>query len=145
LQFDEPFRSDYIDESNAPLYPFGFGMSYTTYTYADLQVETPEVDLDGILCASARVTNAGQRAGREVVQLYVRDLVASVTRPVRELKGFQSVWLEPGESQTARFRVPVTELGFHGLDNQYVVEPGEFALWIGPSSADGLEGRFRVV
>ena len=144
FQFDERLRSNYLDVPNTPLYPFGFGLSYTTYRYTDLQVETPELDLDGTLAVCATVTNMGKRGGREVVQLYVRDLVGSITRPVKELKGFESLWLEPGERQTVRFEVPVSALGFHGLGNQYVVEPGEFAVWIGPNSAAGLEGGFRV-
>ena len=144
-QFDEVFRSNYLDEPNTPLYPFGYGLSYTTYAYADLEVETPEVGLEDVLVASATVSNTGDRVGIETVQLYVRDLVGSVTRPVKELKEFQQVALQPGESKTVRFEVPVSGLGFHGLDMQYVVEPGAFKVWIGPNSAEGLEGEFRVV
>ena len=116
-----------------------------THLHTDLQVETPTLSVRETLIVHATVINTGRRAGREVVQLYVRDLVGSVTRPVKELKGFQSLVLEPGESQTVRFEVPVKTLGFYGLDNQYVVEPGEFRVWIGPNSVKGLEGRFQVV
>ena len=97
-----------------------------------------------MVVACAQIANTGQRPGVEVVQLYVRDLVASVTRPVRELKAFQRISLGPGERKTVRFEVPVRQLGFTGLDMQYRVEPGEFALWIGPDSAHGLEGRFTL-
>jgi beta-glucosidase len=142
LQFDAPYRSTYLDELNSPLDCFGFGLSYTEFAYADLKVDTPVRDS---LVASASVTNTGARAGTEVVQLYVRDLVASVTRPVRELKGFERVSLEPGETREVRFSVPLQRLGFTGLDMQYRVEPGEFGVWIGPDAQRGLEGRFRVV
>lgn len=144
LQFQDPFHSRYIDESNAPLFPFGYGLSYTTYRYDDLQIETPTVEMDGILRVSATVTNVGAVAGEEIVQLYVRDLVGSVTRPVKELKGFRRVTLQPGESKRVHFELPVGELGFHGADNRYIVEPGAFKVWIGPNSAEGLEGEFAV-
>jgi beta-glucosidase len=91
------------------------------------------------------VANSGARAGVETVQLYVRDLVGSVTRPVRQLKGFQKVSLAAGESREVRFEVPVSELGFHGVDNAYVVEPGAFKVWVGGSSNADLEGDFSVI
>jgi beta-glucosidase len=144
LQFEEPFKSTYLDEPNAPLFPFGFGLSYTSFSYTDLALETPSVGLDGALACSACVTNTGERSGVETIQLYVRDLVASVTRPVRELKGFVRVRLQPGESQTVRFEVPIRSLGFIGVDNTYVVEPGEFQLWIAPDATRGLSATFRV-
>lgn len=145
IQFALQHWSAYIDEVNAPQYPFGYGLSYTSYEYADLEVVTPEVGLDGVLTVTATVTNTGDRAGEEIVQLYVRDLVGSVTRPVKELKGFQRLSLEPGETKVVRFEVPVQQLGFHGLAMDYVVEPGEFRVWVGPNAAEGLEGTFRVI
>lgn len=143
-QFEEPFRSTYIDSPNAPLFPFGFGLSYTTFEYRDLRVTTPELGTDGVLVVTTQVQNTGARDGEEIVQLYVRDLVGSVTRPVKELKGFRRISLAAGESQTVRFDVPVSSLGFHGLDMQYTVEPGAFKLWVGPDSTQGLEGDFVV-
>ena len=143
-QFGEPFKSRYIDEPNEPLFPFGYGLSYTTFDYHDLRVETLVVRTDGTLIASAAIKNTGERAGAEVAQLYVRDLVGSVTRPVKELKGFQRITLQPGEERTVRFEVAAHELGFWGLDMCYIVEPGAFKLWIGPSSTAGLEGEFKV-
>jgi len=143
-QFFEPFKSRYIDEPNDPLFSFGYGLSYTTFDYSDLEVHTPLVDANGTLVVSARVANTGPRAGTEVVQLYVRDLVASVTRPVKELKGFQRVTLQAGEAQTVRFELPADQLGFPGLDMRRVVEPGAFQVWVGPDSAAGLEGHFEV-
>jgi beta-glucosidase len=144
LQFDEPFKSTYLDEPNAPLFPFGFGLGYTSFAYTDLVIETPSVGLDGTLACSALVTNTGRRPGVETVQLYVRDLVGSVTRPVRELKGFARVTLRPGEARRVRFQVPVGSLGFIGLDHTYVVEPGDFRLWIAPDAMRGVSGTFRV-
>lgn len=141
LQFDVPFRSTYLDEPNAPLFPFGFGLSYTRFAYSDLEIESPITDR---VVACANVRNVGGRAATEVAQLYVRDLVASITRPVRELKAFERITLQPGESRQVRFDVPVASLGFTGLDMRYQVEPGEFRLWIGSDSASGLEGSFRI-
>jgi beta-glucosidase len=143
-QFGEPFKSRYIDAPNDPLFPFGYGLSYTTFHYRDLHVETPLVAGDGTLVVSAVVQNSGARAGAEVVQLYVRDLVGSVTRPVKQLKGFQRITLQPGEARTVRFDVPAGELGLIGLDMRYAVEPGAFKVWVGPDSTSGLEGQFEV-
>jgi beta-glucosidase len=144
-QFDVPFRSTYMDELNAPLFSFGQGLSYTTFVYRDLEVSTPVVLADGVLKVRAVVQNAGHRAGEEVVQLYVRDLVCSVTRPVKELKGFQRVALAAGEAREVVFVVPAQELGCHGPGMRYTVEPGHFKVWIGPDSTTGLEGEFEVI
>ncbi len=144
-QFTDPFRSVYIDETNDPLYPFGYGLSYTTFAYSNLQVQTPELDAEDDLIVSVEVTNTGERAGDEIVQMYVRDLVGSVTRPVKELKGFTRISLEPGESVEVQFEVSADWLGFHGLENEFIVEPGEFHVWVGPNSAEGLQGSFRIV
>ncbi|MEI2610245.1 MAG: beta-glucosidase BglX [Candidatus Promineifilaceae bacterium] len=143
-QFAEAFKSVYIDEPNSPLFPFGFGLSYTQFTYSDLHITQPVLASDETLVVSVQVTNTGERAGAEVVQLYVRDLVGSVTRPVKELKGFQKITLQPGEQGRVQFEVAVRELGFCGRDLHYIVEPGEFKLWVGPSSAAGLEGSFAL-
>lgn len=144
LQFDLYYRSTYLDEPNAPLFHFGFGLSYTRFEYAGMTVETPRLSQGGSLVVSAQVKNIGKRAGTEIVQLYLRDQVGSVTRPVKELKGFQRITLEPLEMQTVRFKIPVRELGFIAQDMQVVVEPGVFTVWIAPNSAEGLEGTFEV-
>jgi beta-glucosidase len=144
IQFNKIHHSDYLDELNSPQFPFGFGLSYTTFEYNNLQVETPHPGLNDSLVVSIDVANTGNHAGDEIVQLYVRDLVGSVTRPVKELKGFQKVSLEAGQQQTVRFEVPVQKLGFHGLDMSYGVEPGAFKVWVGPNSAEGLAGDFTV-
>ena len=144
IQFDRRHRSVYLDEASTPQFPFGYGLSYTTFSYSDLQVETPEVTLDGAVVVSAEVANTGACAGVETVQCYVRDLVGNVTRPVKELKGFQQLTLASGERRRVRFEIPVQSLGFHNLEMRYVVEPGDFRVWIGPNAAEGLQGEFVV-
>ncbi|MBN1922390.1 MAG: beta-glucosidase BglX [Anaerolineae bacterium] len=144
IQFDRRHRSVYLDEASTPQFPFGYGLSYTTFAYSDLQIEASEVTLDGVVVVSAEVANTGDRAGVETVQCYVRDLVGNVTRPVKELKGFQQLTLAPGERRRVRFEIPVRSLGFHNLELRYVVEPGDFRVWIGPNAAEGLQGEFVV-
>lgn len=144
IQFNKPHHSDYLDELNSPLYPFGYGLSYTRYQYEDLRVDTPLVSLGGVLKVSAVIRNIGEMAGEEIVQLYVRDLVGSVTRPVRELKGFQRIFLGPGDGMKVTFEVPASMLGFYGLDLSATVEPGKFQVWVGPNSQEGLEGVFEI-
>jgi beta-glucosidase len=141
---DSKFTSKYLDSPNTPLYPFGHGLSYTTFDYDDLVLSADTISRDGTISLSATVRNAGRVAGAEVVQLYIRDLVASVVRPVKELKGFTKVELEPGEQQTVRFTLGPQQLGFYNQDMQWVVEPGVFEVWIGWSSEEGLEGSFVV-
>lgn len=143
-QFAEVFKSVYLDQVNSPLFSFGFGLSYTQFTYSDLHIAQSVLEVDDTLVVSAVVTNTGERPGAEVVQVYTRDLVGSVTRPVRELKGFQKIVLQPGERQMVRFAIPVRELGFTGLDMRYIVEPGDFKVWIGPDVTGGLEGDFTI-
>ncbi len=144
FQFQKYHFTEYIDEEVAPLFPFGFGLSYTKFTYSDLRVHTPTIGLDDTVEVSTLITNTGNVAGDEIVQLYVHDMVSEVTRPVKELKGFQKISLQPGESQTIKFKIPVQRLGFHGSDMQYKVEPGDFKVWIGPNAAEGFEGEFTV-
>jgi beta-glucosidase len=144
FQFQKHHFTEFIDEEVTPLFPFGFGLSYTSYEYSNLKVITPKVGVDSTLEVSAAITNTGTLPGEEIVQLYVRDLVAEVTRPVQELKGFQKISLQPGESQTVHFEIPTQRLGFHGTDMQYKVEPGDFKVWIGPNATEGLEGDFKV-
>jgi beta-glucosidase len=134
------FTSKYIDGPVEPLYPFGFGLSYTKFAYSDLVI-TPTAEL---ITVSLTVQNTGDRPGEEVVQCYIGDPVASRVRPVKALKGFQKIALSPGEQRTVTFVLPVTDLGFYDTDLRYVVEPGKFKLWIGPSSAAGLEGEFWI-
>ncbi|MHC5110535.1 MAG: beta-glucosidase BglX [Planctomycetota bacterium] len=138
------WSSKYLEVPSSPLYPFGYGLSYTTFAYSNLSIGERSISPDGELRVSAIVTNTGDREGDEVVQLYVRDLFGSATRPVRELKGFQRITLQPEESRAISFTLPAHELGFHNEALNYVVEPGEFQLWIGPNSTEGLEGSFAI-
>jgi beta-glucosidase len=138
------FTSKYLDSPNTPLYPFGYGLSYTTFEYSDLALSADTITAAGTLSVSATVRNTGAVAGAEVVQLYIRDLVASVVRPVKELAGFTKVYLEPGDQTTVRFTLGPEELGFYDQKMQWVVEPGLFSVWIGPNSDEGLEGGFVV-
>ena len=139
------FTSKYLDVPNTPLYPFGYGLSYTTFAYRDVRLRSAQLGPADTLVVSVTVANTGARAGTEVVQLYVRDDVGSVTRPVRELKGFRRVGLEAGAAGTVEFRVPVRELGFWGPAMKFVVEPGTFRVFVGPNSAEGLDAGFEVM
>jgi beta-glucosidase len=138
------WHTGYLDESLQPLFPFGYGLSYTTFHYSDLRVLTPTVSPTGTLRVSAAVRNDGQRAATEVVQLYVHDRVAATSRPVRELKGFARVGLKPGESTTVGFDVPANNLGSYDPQMNWVVPLGTYDVWIAPNSAEGLAGMFEV-
>ena len=139
------YTSKYIDVPVTPRYPFGFGLSYTTFTYSNLKLSAARARVADTVTATVTITNAGNREGTEVVQLYVRDEVASVSRPVRELKAFKRVTLKPGESRAVDLRVAVRDLWFYGLDMKRVVEPGTFRVFVGSSSAEGLESSFECI
>lgn len=130
------YKSRYIDAPNDPLYPFGFGLSYTTFEYSDIQLSANELKPDGELKANVTVKNTGKYDGEEVVQMYVRDLVGSVTRPVKELKGFEKIAIKAGESKVVTFTIEPEMLAFHRLDMSFGTEPGEFNLYIGGNSRD---------
>ena len=140
----EKFRSNYLDVSNEPLYPFGYGLSYTTFAYSDIHLSSTEMSADGELTATVTVTNTGSRDGAEVVQLYIRDLVGSVTRPVKELKGFEKIFLKAGESRKVSFSIPPELLKFYNYDLQFVCEPGDFDVMIGGNSRDVKKARFLL-
>jgi len=127
-----------VDGSNLPLWPFGFGMSYTRFEVRDLRLDRPVVAIDGEFAASVEVRNVGDRPGDEVVQLYVRDEEASVTRPVKELRGFKRIGLAAGESRRISFGVAVEQLAFSGLDGRLRIEPGRVTVMVGTSSEDLL-------
>ncbi|MBN1668393.1 MAG: glycoside hydrolase family 3 C-terminal domain-containing protein, partial [Anaerolineales bacterium] len=143
-QFDKRHRAKFLDLDHRPLYPFGFGLSYTEIEYTDLEIEQPQLGAVDTLEVHVTLHNRGPRAGAEIIQLYVRDLVRSITPPVKELKAFDKVYLEAGESRRVTLQVPVERLGFHDLHLQYRVETGEFELWVGPNSAEGLQAEFVV-
>ncbi len=140
----EKFRSNYIDVSNDPLYPFGYGLSYTTFEYGDVKLSANSMDANGEITATVSVKNTGKYDGNEVVQLYIRDLVASVTRPVKELKGFEKVFIKAGETKEISFKINVEMLKFYNFDIDYVFEPGDFDVMIGPNSRDLKSARFTV-
>lgn len=135
----------YNDDLDTPLFPFGFGLGYTTFAYEDLEIPRATIPLDGTLTVRVTVRNTGDRPGREVAQLYVRDRVGSVTRPIRELKGFTSVCLDPGESRVIVFELPAAELAFTTLSMARAVEPGAFDLWVGPDAVRGVHGTFVIL
>ena len=137
--------SFYLDAGDKPLFPFGFGLSYTTFAYANIQTSADTVALGETLTVSADLTNTGEWEADETVQLYVRDLVGSVTRPVRELKGFQRVRLGPGERTTVTFHLHTDDLAFYDRQMRFVTEPGQFHVWIGGSSDADLRAEFAVV
>ena len=139
------FRSGYLDVTNEPLYPFGYGLSYTTFEYADLKFSAETMHPDEELTVSVSVTNTGQYAGKEVVQLYIRDLVGSITRPVKELKGFQKIELKAGETKTVTFGLTTDDLSFYNSDLKYVYEPGAFRVFVGGDSKNTLESGFELI
>ena len=139
------FTSKYLDVDFTPEYPFGYGLSYASFEYSDLRVSAPRMQLGGEVEVSAEVTNTGRREGDEIVQLYIRSHAGSVTRPVRELKGFRRVHLKAGERQTVRFRLSSGDLAAYNQQMQWQTEPGRFQVWIAPDSARGVSGEFVVV
>jgi beta-glucosidase len=139
------FRSNYLDVSNEPLYPFGYGLSYTTFSYGDIKLSAPSFKAGESITAQVRVTNTGKYEGKEVVQLYTRDMVGSITRPVKELKGFQKISLKPGESKEVTFTLSADDLKFFNADLQYVAEPGDFKLFIGSNSRDVKTADFKLL
>ena len=136
------FWSHYTDESNLPLYPFGWGLSYTTFNYSNLKLSSKELTADGKLKITVTIENTGDRAGEEVAQLYIRDLVGSISRPVKELKGFKKIKLNAGEKRDVTFELTAKNLEFFGAENCWKTEPGEYKLWVGTNSAEGLEAGF---
>ena len=139
----EVFWSHYMDEKNSPLYPFGYGLSYTSFEYSDLTVSNT-YNVDGQVKVSISLRNTGDVTGKEVSQLYIRDKVASVARPVRELKGFQLTELTPGESQVVEFILTKDELGFINNQGDYIVEPGDFDVFVGGSSDAKMRENFKL-
>ena len=138
------YQSNYLDVRNDPLYPFGYGLSYTTFKYGDVRLSSNEVTKNGTVEAKVTVTNTGSRDADEVVQLYIRDLQASISRPVKELKGFQRIRLKAGESREVTFTVTRRELSFYDAEGNEIIEPGEFHIMTGPNSRDVSQAVLRV-
>ncbi|WP_179318125.1 beta-glucosidase BglX [Winogradskyella helgolandensis] len=140
----EKFKSNYIDERNEPLYPFGYGLSYTTFDYSNLNLNTNSINMDGSVEVSVEVTNSGDYDGKEVVQLYIRDVVGSVTRPLKELKGFQKVEINKGDTKTVTFNISVDDLKFYNSDLDFVAEPGKFHVFVGTDSTTKMMAEFEL-
>ncbi|WP_412465857.1 beta-glucosidase BglX [Pedobacter sp. KLB.chiD] len=140
----EKFRSNYLDVSNDPLYPFGFGLSYTSFNYSDVKLSANTLSKGKSITASVTLSNTGKYEGKEVVQLYIQDLVGSITRPVKELKGFQKINLKAGERKTVTFKITENELKFYNSDLKFIAEPGDFKVFIGTNSHDVKEASFTL-
>jgi beta-glucosidase len=138
------WHTGYLDLSSTPLYPFGFGLTYTTFKYSNLKIESGAVAPDGSLQVSAEIENTGKREATEVVQLYVHDRVAPTSRPVRELKGFERVTLAPGEHKLVGFAVKAHDLGSYDPEMHWIVPTGTYDVWVAPDSASGIQGTFEV-
>jgi beta-glucosidase len=138
------YTSRYIDIPNTPLYPFGYGLSYTAFTFSDPQLSTQVLGWNDTLNISVKLTNTGERSGTEVAELYIRDLVASISRPVKELKGFRRIHLAPGQTTTVSFTLCRNDLRFYGKDMRYLAEPGDFEVFVGGSSAVVNHARFTL-
>jgi beta-glucosidase len=143
---DSPkFKSDYLDVTNDPLYPFGYGLSYTNFDYSDVILDNKTLKPGGKIIASVNVTNSGKVTGKETVQLYIRDMVGSIARPVKELKGFRQITLKPGETRKVSFTISVDDLKFYNNDLKYIYEPGDFKVFIGTNSRDVKEADFKLL
>jgi beta-glucosidase len=138
------WHTGYLDESKEPLFPFGYGLTYTNFAYSNLHVENATITPSGTLHVSAEIQNSGKRTGTEVVQLYVHDRIASTSRPVRELKGFQRITLSPGERKTVEFSVNANDMGSYDPDMKWVVPPGTYDVWIAPNAVEGITATFEV-
>jgi beta-glucosidase len=140
----EKYKSNYLDSPNTPIYPFGYGLSYTSFSYSDIKLNKESFGLSDKIIASVDVTNTGERNGEEIVQLYVRDLVGDVTRPVRELKGFKKVHLNKGETVNVTFMLSTGELSYYHQDMSFSTDPGDFELFIGTNSVETKKISFNI-
>ena len=136
--------SFYLDAGKDPLFPFGYGLSYTTFEYSNLQLSSSRYTENDTIILSFDLTNTGQREGTEIAQLYFRDPAASITRPVKELAAFRRICLKAGETQRIQMELPVKQLSFWNYDMEYGVESGRFDLWIGGNSAEGLKASVHI-
>jgi beta-glucosidase len=135
---------DYVLANNSPLFPFGFGLSYTKFEYKNLKISPLEIPANGTSQISVDIINIGNRKGDEIVQLYIHDKISSVTRPIKELKDFSRISLNPGETKTITFTITPDKLEFYNIDMKRVVEPGDFEIMVGKSSQEYLTGTLKV-
>ncbi len=138
------WHSGYLDSSKEPLFPFGFGLTYTKFKYSNLRLESPAISHDGTVRITAELENSGKREGTEVAQLYVHDRVAPTSRPVRELKGFQRVTLSPGEHKSVSFQIRANDLGSYDPQMRWIVPPGTYDVWVGADAVSGVQGTFEM-
>jgi beta-glucosidase len=141
---DQKYTSKYIDVENTPLYPFGYGLSYTDFNYRNLKLSDGKIAASDTLEVTVDVQNTGERGGEEVVQLYIRDLFASLTRPVKELRDFKKVKIEPDQSKTITFTLTKEDFAFYNKDLEKVVEPGKFKIFVGTNSRDVQEAEVII-
>jgi beta-glucosidase len=141
----EKFRSNYLDERNEALFPFGYGLSYTNFKYSNWAISSDKLNFNDKINVSVDVTNTGNYDGKEVVQLYIRDVVGSVTRPIKELKGFQKMVIKKGETKTIRFEISVDDLKFYNSDIEFVAEPGDFQVFLGTDSSTNNFMSFKLI
>ena len=139
------YSSKYLDIANTPLFPFGYGLSYTTFKYSEVAVDKNEIKPGEKLQVKITVTNSGNYDGEEVVQLYVRDIVASVTRPLKELRGFQKIFLKKGENKELTFTLTPEDLNFYDSNLKWIYEPGDFKVFVGTNSSEVKEASFRLL
>ncbi|MEO6347336.1 MAG: beta-glucosidase BglX [Aquaticitalea sp.] len=140
----EKFKSNYLDVRNEPLYPFGYGLSYTKFEYKSLKLSSNQMEMSGSIDVSVEVTNSGNYDGKEIVQLYIRDLVGSVTRPVKELKGFQKIEMKKGQTKIVTFKLTVEDLKFYNSNLDFVAEPGTFEVFVGTNSDTTMKAEFEL-
>lgn len=140
----EKFRSNYLDVRNEPLFPFGYGLSYTQFEYSNLKLSTNQIAMDGSLDVTVAIKNSGNYDGKEVVQLYIRDVIGSVTRPVKELKGFQKIEIKKGQTKTVNFKLTVEDLKFYNYNLDFVAEPGQFEVFVGTNSDTTMKAEFEL-
>jgi beta-glucosidase len=144
LDENQKYTTKYLDVPNTPLYPFGYGLSYTTFTYGDLKLDKKSITAKDKIQVTVTVSNTGNYDGVETVQLYIRDLVGTITRPVKELKGFKKVELKKGESKEVSFTISVEDLKFYNSDLKFVAEPGAFKVFVGGNSQEVKEAGFEL-
>jgi beta-glucosidase len=142
---NQKYTSKYLDIDNSPLYPFGYGLTYTSFNYSDVSLSNSTLKMSGKMNAFVNITNTGTRKGKETVQLYIRDMVGSISRPVKELKGFQQITLSPGETKKVSFTLSVNDLKFYNSELKFAAEPGNFKVFIGTNSQDVKEADFKLV